>query len=161
MENPSASDKLAAFVALCPEGVLLGLDVGTKTIGVAASDGLCMIATPQSTITRSKWAADKAALLEIITSRECVGLVVGYPVNMDGSLGPRAQSARDFAKRTETELRLPTLLWDERLSTAAVERMMIDADLSRQRRDVLVDKLAAAYILQGALDALASYKKSR
>lgn len=144
------------FKTACPAGALLGLDVGTKTIGVAASDASRIIATPLQTIARSKWTKDKPALEKLAASREVAGFVVGYPLNMDGSGGARAQSTRDMAARLSTEFALPVLLWDERMSTMAVERMMIEADLSRARRDVLVDKLAASYILQGALEALRS-----
>ena len=138
---------------------LIGLDLGSKTIGVAVSDRLRSIASPRETIKRSKFSADAARLIEIADTEKAAGFVLGLPVNMDGSQGPRVQSthafARNFAKLTE----LPILLWDERLSTAAVERLLIEADRSRARRAELVDKMAAAWILQGALDRLAGLKK--
>ncbi len=144
----------AEFKTVSPSGAMLGLDIGTKTIGVAGSDGLRMIASPIETIARTKWGQDLAKIKTLVQEREIAGIVVGHPINMDGSFGPRAQSAQDTSKRLASELNLPVLLWDERMSTMAVERVMLEADLSRQRRDELVDKLAASYILQGALEAL-------
>jgi putative Holliday junction resolvase len=133
---------------------LLGFDVGDKTIGLALSDPTLAIATPLETLRRGKFAAD-AAKLEAIVGRYGVGgLVLGLPVNMDGSEGPRAQSVRAFAHNLLAKIDLPLAFWDERLSTAAVTRGMIEADLSRARRAELVDKAAAAYILQGLLDHL-------
>jgi putative Holliday junction resolvase len=141
--------------ALKPGSRLLGLDVGTKTIGVALSDASLTVGSPQDTIRRTKFAADAARLVALIEERGVGGIVIGLPVNMDGSEGPRAQSTRQFARNLLERVDLPIAFWDERLSTAAVTRMMIDeADLTRKRRGELVDKLAAAYILQGALDAL-------
>lgn len=134
---------------------LMGLDLGSKTIGVATSDRTRQIATPVETISRGKFTADAERLLAI-AGRENIGLILlGLPVNMDGSEGPRAQSTRAFARNLAKLTPLPILFWDERLSTAAVERMLITADASRAKRDAVVDKLAAAWILQGALDALA------
>ncbi|MEE8171353.1 MAG: Holliday junction resolvase RuvX [Alphaproteobacteria bacterium] len=134
---------------------LIGLDPGSKTVGMALSDLSRMVASPAEQLKRSKF-GDLAARLEaLIEAEEVGGLIVGLPLNMDGSEGPSAQSARQFAENLATRLNLPVALWDERLSTAAVERTLIDADLSRRRRGELVDKLAAAYILQGALDYLA------
>jgi putative Holliday junction resolvase len=138
---------------------LLGLDLGTKTIGLALSDGIGMVATPLETIQRTKFAADARALTEIVTKRGVGGLVLGLPINMDGSEGPRCQSVRQFAANLETVAgpvlaALPVAFWDERLSSAAVNRLMIDADYTRAKRADLVDKMAAAYILQGALDRL-------
>jgi putative holliday junction resolvase len=133
---------------------LMGLDVGEKTIGLALSDTTWSIATPLETIRRGKFAVD-AEKLGIIVARQGVGgLVLGLPVNMDGSEGPRAQSTRAFAHNLLRKGDLPLAFWDERLSTAAVTRGMIEADLSRARRAELVDKAAAAYILQGLLDHL-------
>ena len=148
--------KMADFRAqLPPTGRLISLDVGTVTIGVALSDGLRTIATPDQTIARRTWKQDAAALEAIITKQQVSGIVIGYPLNMDGSAGPRAQATRAFARNIQAIFPLPILLWDERLSTAAVTRMMIDeADLSRARRDQLVDKLAASYIMQGVLEGL-------
>jgi putative Holliday junction resolvase len=139
-----------------PRGApLIGLDLGTKTIGVAASDSLWMIASPLETIERTKFTQDIERVFKLMESRAALGLVIGLPVNMDGSEGPRAQSARAFARHTLRIRDLPIAFWDERLSSAAVNRMMIsEMDLSRVRRGELVDKLAAAYILQGALDRL-------
>lgn len=132
---------------------LLGLDVGEKTIGLALSDATRTVASPLETIERGKFARDMEKLAAIIRKQDIAGLVIGYPVNMDGSLGPRAQSTRTFAANLAKQIELPMLLWDERLSTAAVERVMLEADLSRQRRAQLVDKLAASYMLQGFLNS--------
>jgi putative holliday junction resolvase len=139
---------------LPPTGKLLGLDLGTKTIGVAISDGMRYSATPLETITRQKFMADAARLLELITENAAVAIVLGLPLNMDGTEGPRAQSTRAFARNLAQKTPLPILFWDERLSTAAVERMLIQADTRRDRRAEVVDKLAASYILQGFLDRL-------
>jgi putative Holliday junction resolvase len=134
-------------------GRLLGLDVGEKTIGLAVSDSGQMIASPLETLKRTKFSKNVETLREIIAEHSVVGLVIGYPVNMDGSEGPRCQSTKQFEKNLEKVIGLPTTLWDERMSTQAVERTMLEADLSRQRRAELVDKLAASYILQGFLDS--------
>jgi len=142
-----------------PRGApLIGLDLGTKTIGVAASDSLWMIASPLETIAKTQFTRDAAALFKLRDSRHGRGIVIGLPVNMDGTEGPRAQSARAFARNLlRLDPDLPVAFWDERLSSAAVNRMMIDEmDMTRSRRAELVDKLAAAYILQGALDRLAA-----
>ncbi len=136
------------------EGPLLGLDPGTKTIGVAVSDPLRTIATGLGTVVRRKFTADAAALFAYYDDRACVGLVVGMPVNMDGSPGPRAQSVRAFARNLENVRSVPLAYWDERLSTAAAERALLAADTSRAKRAEVVDALAAAFILQGALDFL-------
>jgi putative Holliday junction resolvase len=133
---------------------LLGLDLGEKTIGIALSDTLLTVATPLETRKRGKFTEDAAALAATMAKHGVGGLVVGLPLNMDGGDGPSAQSARAFARNFATKSELPILLWDERLSTAAVTRTLIDADASRRRRAEVVDKMAAAYILQGALDAL-------
>lgn len=156
MSAPRAVYSLAEFKALLPaKGRLVGLDVGTETIGVAVSDLTRMIASGQLTIYRKKWADDVAALTAMMDGQEIAGVVLGYPLNMDGTPGPRAQATRAFARNLQAEFPMPMLLWDERLSTAAVTRMMEkEADLSRARRDELVDKLAASYILQGVLDGL-------
>ena len=135
-------------------GKLLGLDLGTKTIGVAVSDGLRLTATPLETIGRTKFTADAARLLELIAENAAVALVLGLPLNMDGSEGPRAQSTRAFARTLGQKTPLPLLFWDERLSSAAVERILIAADTRRDRRSEVIDKLAAGYILQGFLDHL-------
>jgi putative holliday junction resolvase len=135
-------------------GRLAGLDVGTKTIGLAFCDAMWTIATPAETIRRTKFGADLAALKAIVEKQAIRGLVLGLPLNMDGTDSPRTQAVRAFA-RNLAPLALPILLWDERWSTAAVTRTLIEADASRARRAELVDKMAAAYILQGAIDAMA------
>ena len=134
---------------------LLGLDVGTKTIGLALSDVMRQIATPFETIRRTKFSVDAARLLELAKQHGVGGLVIGLPVNLDGSEGPRAQSTRAFARNLAKLTDLPIALWDERLSTAAVERELIAADVSRKKRAAVIDQHAAAFILQGALDRLA------
>ena len=139
---------------------LLGLDVGVKTIGLALSDALLMTASPLHTIRRTKFGRDADALLGIVAERGVGGLVVGLPINMDGSEGPRCQSVRQFARDIAEPIPLPLLLWDERLSTAAVTRTLLEADMSRRKRGQVVDKMAAAYILQGALDALAGLARA-
>lgn len=142
------------FAAALPNGGrLMGLDVGTKTIGVAVCDAGWSFATPDKTIKRTKFTADLAAMRAFIAVQSIVGLVVGLPLSMDGSDSPRTQSTRAFA-RNLLPLDLPLLLWDERWSTAAVERAMIAADVSRAKRAERVDSAAAAFILQGAIDAL-------
>jgi putative Holliday junction resolvase len=133
---------------------LLGLDLGEKTIGLALSDTMCSIATPMQTLKRGKFAADAAQLDIIISAQGVGGLVVGLPLNMDGSDGPSAQSARAFGRNWAARSPLPVVMQDERLSTSAVTRTLLEADTSRRRRDDVVDKMAAAYILQGALDRL-------
>lgn len=138
-------------------GGLLGLDPGKVAIGVAICDPMRLVASPLATITRAKFAQDAAALLKIIQERAIVGLIVGLPKNMDGSEGASAQAARAFIRNLLSAQGMPDLpvaLWDERLSTAAVERFMIADDMTRKRRDATIDKAAAAYILQGALDRL-------
>ena len=135
-------------------GKLLGLDLGTKTIGVAVSDGLRYTATPLETIARTKFTADAARLTELVAENAAVAFVLGLPLNMDGSEGPRAQSTRAFARNLTQKTPLPIIFWDERLSTSAVTRMLIEADTRRDKRAEVVDKLAASYILQGFLDRL-------
>lgn len=142
------------FAAHFPNGGrLIALDVGTKTIGVAFCDANWAFATPDKTIKRTKFTADLEALKSLVAAQSVVGLVVGLPLNMDGTDSPRTQSTRAFA-RNLTPLGLPLLLWDERWSTAAVERAMIAADVSRAKRAERIDSAAAAFILQGAIDAL-------
>ncbi|MCW5773073.1 MAG: Holliday junction resolvase RuvX [Rhodospirillaceae bacterium] len=141
---------------------LLGLDMGTETIGLAVSDTMLSIATPTETIRRTKFSADAERLAAIVYDRHIGALVYGLPKNMDGSEGPRCQSVREFAREFDKRCERPYAFWDERLSTAAVERMLVDeADMSRKRRAQVVDRAAAAYILQGALDALAAMKRNR
>ncbi|GLK71765.1 Holliday junction resolvase RuvX [Ancylobacter dichloromethanicus] len=139
---------------LPPRGGLIGLDLGTKTIGVASSDPDRRLAAPVETIARKQFTPDAGRILALGAARGAVGIVVGLPVNMDGSEGPRAQSSRAFARNLARLTELPIILWDERLSTAAVERDMIAMDMSRARRAEVVDQQAAAFILQGALDRL-------
>jgi putative Holliday junction resolvase len=145
---------IAEFREALPEGGrLLGLDVGSKTIGIAFCDAGWTIATAAVLVRRAKFARDLAALKALIAARQVRGIVIGLPLNMDGSESPRTQSTRAFARNIDA-LGLPILFWDERWSTQAVTRTLIDADASRARRAELVDKMAAAYILQGAIDAL-------
>ena len=135
-------------------GALMGLDLGTKTIGVAVSDGLRGVATPLETIKRTKFKADATRLLEIADHRNVVGLVLGLPLNMDGSEGPRAQATRAFARNLAPISDLPVVFWDERLSTVAAERALLEADTSRKKRGEVIDHVAASFILQGVLDRL-------
>ena len=145
-----------AFRAVLPDGGrLLGLDVGTKTIGTALCDAGWSFASPAELIRRTKFTADKALLAALAAAQSAKGIVVGLPLNLDGTDSPRTQSTRAFA-RNIADLGLPILLWDERWSTQAVERAMISADVSRSRRAQKIDALAAAHILQGAIDALAN-----
>ncbi|HKA81120.1 MAG TPA: Holliday junction resolvase RuvX [Xanthobacteraceae bacterium] len=143
-----------AAAHLPARGALIGLDLGSKTIGVASSDPDRRLATAVETITRRTFAADAARLLALAGERKAAGFVLGLPVNMDGSEGPRAQSTRAFARNLARMTELPIALWDERLSTAAVERELIAADVSRARRAKVIDQHAAVFILQGALDRL-------
>jgi len=133
---------------------LIGVDLGSKTIGLALSDVSLSIASPLETIKRTKFAADAARLLALAAEHDAGGLIIGLPLNMDGTEGPRCQSTRAFIRNLEKLTDLPIAFWDERMSTQAVTRTLLDADASRARRAELVDKLAAAYILQGALDRL-------
>ena len=133
---------------------LIGLDLGTKTIGVAVSDTILSVATPIKTIKRKKFSADADQLLRIISIKNCCGVVVGLPKNMDGSEGPRAQSTRAFARNFSAKTLLPITFWDERLSTVAAEKALLEADTTRKRRAEVIDHVAAAYILQGFLDRL-------
>ncbi len=152
---PAGPDSLRELAGrLAPGSRLLGLDVGAKTIGLALSDVTRSVATPLETIRRTKFQKDADALLAILARFGIGGLVIGLPLNMDGSEGPRAQATRAFARNLASRTELPMAFWDERLSTAAVTRTLIEADASRARRAELVDKMAAAYILQGALDRL-------
>lgn len=139
---------------LPPAGVVLGLDLGTKTIGVAASDPARSMAFAVETIRRTKFTADAARLLEIAAERGAVAFILGLPLNMDGSEGPRAQASRAFARNLAARFGLPIALWDERLSTVAAERFLIEQDVSRARRAAVIDQHAAVFILQGALDRL-------
>lgn len=146
---------MIAFAAQLPRtGGVAGLDLGTKTIGVAVSDGLRSVASPLLTIRRRKFGLDAQALLAIVAERDLRGLILGLPMNMDGSEGPRCQSTRAFARNLENLTDMPISFWDERLSTVAAERAMLEADLSRAKRAEAIDHVAAAFILQGALDRL-------
>jgi putative Holliday junction resolvase len=144
-----------AALLLPPRGALLGLDLGTKTIGVAASDPDRRVAATVETIDRKKFSTDAARILVLAAERRAAGFVLGLPINMDGSEGPRAQATRAFARSLALQTALPIALWDERLSTAAVERALIDIDVSRAKRKKVIDQHAAVYILQGALERLA------
>ncbi|MEM7569529.1 MAG: Holliday junction resolvase RuvX [Pseudomonadota bacterium] len=151
----SVHEVFEEFAAATPlKGRLIGLDLGSKTIGVALSDSLQTVASPNALIKRQKFKADAASLLTTCVEFDVVGIVLGLPNNMDGSAGPRVQSTRAFARNLSGYTDIPMSFWDERLSTAAVTRTLIEADRSRARRSELVDKMAAAYILQGALDRL-------
>jgi len=143
-----------AVSALPPRTPILGLDLGTKTIGIAISDLTRQIASPLETIARRKFSEDAKRLLELAAQEKAGLIVLGLPLNMDGSEGPRAQSTRAFARNLARLSEIRVEFWDERLSTAAVERMLIEADSSRARRAAVIDKLAATYILQSALDSL-------
>src|SRR6187401_3693931 len=146
---------LEAAAHFPPRGVLMGIDLGTKTIGVAGSDPDRKLATGIETIARKNFSTDAQRLLALAAERSSVGFVLGLPINMDGSEGPRAQSTRAFARNLSKMTELPIALWDERLSTAAVERQLIEADVSRGKRAKVIDEHAAIFILQGALDRLA------
>jgi putative holliday junction resolvase len=148
-----------AAAHLPPRGSLLGLDLGTKTIGVATSDPDRRLATAVETVARKAFTADAARLLALAKERNAGGFVLGLPINMDGSEGPRAQSTRAFARNLSKLTELPIALWDERLSTAAVERELIEADVSRAKRAAVIDQHAAVFILQGALDRLSNIGK--
>jgi putative Holliday junction resolvase len=147
------NDDIEALVAALPKGArLLGIDLGTKTIGLALSDVERRIATPLETLKRTKFTPDADAIRRVVDRFGVGGLVVGLPLNMDGTEGPRSQATRAFVRNLKPLVKIPVAFWDERLSTMAVTRTLMDADASRDRRGALVDKMAAAYILQGALD---------
>ncbi len=146
---------------LAPEARLLGLDVGTKTVGMALSDVTRSIATPYDTIRRTKFTADAKAIRDVVARNAVGALVIGLPLHLDGSEGRRAQSTRAFARNLAAHVEVPMVFWDERLSTAAVERHLIEADASRKRRAEVIDRMAAAYILQGALDRLKRLAEER
>ncbi|HEY8947260.1 MAG TPA: Holliday junction resolvase RuvX [Rhizomicrobium sp.] len=147
-------DLAALKPALAPRARLLGFDLGEKTIGLALSDIMLTVATPLETLKRGKFGVDAVVIESLINTHDVGGLVIGLPLNMDGTDGPSAQSARAFARNFANRSPLPIVFWDERLSTAAVTRTLLDADTSRKRRGEVVDKMAAAYILQGVLDRL-------
>ena len=153
--GPLITDSAGAFREALPDGgVLLGLDLGTQTIGVALCDAGWRFASPGKTLPRGKFGRDREALAALVAERSVRGVVLGLPRNMDGSEGPRAQSSRAYARNLASALALPVLLWDERLSTASAERAMIGQDMSRARRAEKIDSHAAAVILQAAIDAL-------
>ena len=148
-------DAIAGFAAALPRGTaLMGLDFGEKTVGVAVSDRFRRVATPLETVRRAKFTHDAARLLEIVAGRGIGGIVLGLPLNMDGTEGPRVQSTRAFARNLSRLTDVPITFWDERLSTVAAERALLEADTSRARRKEVIDHVAAGYILQGALDRL-------
>ena len=147
------------FAAALPaHRAVAGLDFGDKTIGIAVSDRMLSVATPLQTIRRDKFTTDAASLLEVLTAREIGGIILGLPRNMDGSEGPRCQKTRAFARNLSRLTELPIGYWDERLSTVAATRALLEADTSRKRRAEVIDHVAASYILQGALDRLANLK---
>ena len=154
MTAPILEDAAAFAAALAPGRALMGLDLGTRGIGVAVSDTARRVASPLQTLRRTRFGADAAALLAIAAGRGIGGIVLGLPRNMDGSEGPRAQSTRAFARNLAALTELPITFWDERLSTVAAERALIEADTSRKRRAEVIDHVAAGYILQGMLDRL-------
>lgn len=155
-------DDLGEYVAaLPPARALMGLDLGDKTIGVALSDPLWSIASPHETVRRRKFGLDAARLLEIIAARDIGGIILGLPRNMDGSEGPRCQSTRAFARNLSRLSDLPIGYWDERLSTVAAERALLEADTSRKRRAEVIDNIAASYILQGVLDRIGHMRRAQ
>lgn len=147
------------FAALAPQGPIAALDLGTKTIGVAVSDLRRTVATPLETVKRKKFTLDAARLVEIARARQLAGIVLGLPLNMDGTEGPRCQSTRAFARNFATLTDLPIGFWDERLSTVAAERALLDFDTSRAKRAAVIDHVAAGFILQGVLDRLAVIRR--
>lgn len=153
-------ERIEDFADALPEGrAIAGLDLGTKTIGVAVSDLRRGIATPVLTLRRVKFTTDAAALAALVAERRIAGLILGLPLNMDGSEGPRAQATRAFARNLVRLLPLPIGFWDERLSTVAAERALLEADTSRKRRSEVIDHVAAGYILQGVLDRMAHLRR--
>jgi putative Holliday junction resolvase len=157
----SVAELAELAISLPATAALIGLDLGTKTIGVAMSDLGRRIASPLVLIHRQKFTLDAEALVKIITERQIAAIVIGLPLNMDGSEGPRAQATRAFVRNLLPKIAIPVAYWDERLSTVAVTRTLLEADTSRKRRAELVDKMAAAFILQGALDRLQKLKADR
>ncbi|MDA9673205.1 Holliday junction resolvase RuvX [Paracoccaceae bacterium] len=153
-------EEVSAFAnTIQPNHSLIGLDLGTKTIGVAVSDTILSVATPIKTIKRKKFSIDAELLLGVISNKSCCGVIIGLPKNMDGSEGPRAQSTRAFARNFSVKTNLPITFWDERLSTVAAEKALLEADTTRKRRAEVIDHVAAAYILQGFLDRLRVLQK--
>jgi len=153
-------DDIDAFAAQVGDAAsLMGLDLGTKTIGVAISDRLLTVATPRETIKRKKFGIDADAIDRLIADNQIAGIVLGLPMNMDGSEGPRAQSTRAFARNLSARIAVPIFFWDERLSTVAAERALLEADMSRKKRADVIDNVAASYILQGVLDRLSHIRR--
>jgi putative Holliday junction resolvase len=153
-------DDIDAFIEKAGDvASLMGLDLGTKTIGVAISDRLQNVATPRETIKRKKFGIDADAIDWLIADNQIAGIVLGLPMNMDGSEGPRAQSTRAFARNLSVRIAVPIFFWDERLSTVAAERALLEADMSRKKRANVIDNVAASYILQGVLDRLSHIRR--
>jgi putative Holliday junction resolvase len=153
--------EISEFLAALPPGrAICGLDLGDKTIGIAVSDLRRSVATPIHTVRRVKFTTDAAELLAVLTERNVAGIILGLPLNMDGSPGPRVQSTQAFARNLVKLTDLPITFWDERLSTVAAERALLEADTSRKRRREVIDQIAASYILQGALDRLGYMSKT-
>ncbi len=155
------TDMEGFLAALPPNRAIAGLDLGDKTIGVALSDLRRQVATPIEVIRREKFTLDAPRLLALLSARGAVGIVLGLPLNMDGSSGPRVQATQAFARNLEKLTPMPIGFWDERLSTVAAERALIEADTSRKRRKEVIDQVAAGYILQGALDRMAHMVRGR
>ncbi len=160
MSGVVVEDAAGFAAALAPGAALMGLDLGTRTIGIAVSDRMRRVASPLETLKRTKFGTDAAALIARMQPREIGGLVLGLPRNMDGSEGPRAQSTRAFARNLAGLVTVPITFWDERLSTVAAERALLEADTSRARRAEVIDHVAAAYILQGLLDRLGHLERA-
>jgi putative pre-16S rRNA nuclease len=153
-------DDIGGFAAIVgATSSLMGLDFGTKTIGVAISDRLQTVATPRETVKRKKFGLDADRIDQLIAENEVAGIVLGLPMNMDGSEGPRAQSTRAFARNLSARITVPVFFWDERLSSVAAERALLEADMSRKKRAVVIDNVAASYILQGVLDRLSHIRR--
>lgn len=154
-------DDMAGFAdAIAPMQALIGLDLGTETIGLAVSDVYLSVATPLETVKRKKFGLDAKAVLAVMEARNICGIVLGLPRNMDGSEGPRAQSTRAFARNFSQLSPVPIVFWDERLSTVAAERALLEADTTRKRRAEVIDHVAAGYILQGALDRISHIRRN-
>ena len=158
-QNPEVMSPAGLAQRLAPGQRLLGIDLGSKTIGLALSDAALMIASGITTLKRTKLSRDSEILVQLIMERDIGGIVVGLPINMNGTEGPRAQATRDWARELAKNVGLPITFWDERMSTIVVERAMIEANLSRAKRAKRVDEAAATYILQGALDRIGSLRR--
>ncbi len=156
----SIHEDLTSLREAAPSGALMGLDLGTKTIGVAVTDTFRTVATPLKTVRRTKFSKDAQEITEIMADRSISGIILGLPRNMDGTEGPRAQSTRAFARNMANLVTCPISFWDERLSTVAAEKALLEADTSRKRRSEVIDHVAASFILQGALDRLSFLERS-